>query len=148
MNIIGSFDNHGHCIIDDAQNMIILHPDYLISATVVADSFSCARRAILQDRVKVTSESSEPQIYGHILHEIFQEALRANRWDVSWMETAIHKITSRYLESFFEINLDLARAVEHLKSRANDLRAWAEVFVAAKPTVSFFPSLKAAAERL
>ena len=64
------------------------------------------------------------------------------------METTIHKITSRYLESFFEINLDLARAVEHLKSRANDLRAWAEVFVAAQPTVSPHPGPKVIAERL
>ena len=118
--------------------MIIVHPDQLISATVVADSFSCVRRAVLQDRVKATSEATESQVYGHILHEIFQEAMKVNRWDVQWMETTIQSIASKYLESLLEINIDLSRAIDHLRSRATDLQAWAKVFVRAEPCVSIF----------
>ena len=54
VHLLGDFDRTGQCIVDDANNMIILHPDHLISATVVADSFTCTRRAVLQDRVKAT----------------------------------------------------------------------------------------------
>ena len=135
INVVGSFDKHGCCVVDDVQNMIILHPDHLISATVVADSFSCARRAILQDRIKATSEMTESQVYGHILHEIFQEAMKANRWDVQWMESTIQSIASRYLEDLIAINVDPSRAIDHLRSKATDLQAWAEVFVSAEPTV-------------
>ncbi len=39
VHIIGNFESTGQCVIDNAQNMLILHPDQLISSTVVADSF-------------------------------------------------------------------------------------------------------------
>ncbi|KAL8724048.1 MAG: hypothetical protein Q9181_007011 [Wetmoreana brouardii] len=133
VHLIGEFDNLGQCIIDDTQNMLILHPDHLVSATVVGDSFSCIRRAVLQDRVKVTNESNESQVYGHILHEIFQEAMKANRWDDEWLHTTIERVTSRYLESFFEINIDPIRAIDQLKSKAIPLQAWADTFVSARP---------------
>src|SRR6266536_3701037 len=80
VHVMGDFDRSGRCIIDDDQHMIILHPDHLISSTVIADSFGCTRRAVLQDRVKATSDSSTPLVYGTILHEIFQAAMLANRW--------------------------------------------------------------------
>ena len=133
VHLIGRFDHLGQCIIDDHQNMLILHPDHLVSATVVGDSFSCTRRAVLQDRVKATNDASEAQVYGHILHEIFQEALKANRWDDEWLHKRIETIASRYLESFFEINLDPILAVDQLKSKSIALQSWAEVFVSAKP---------------
>ena len=134
--MIGDFDQHGQCIVDDSQNLLIIHPDHLISATVVADSFSCTRRAILQDRVKATSQISEPTVYGSILHEIFQEAMKANLWDTESMTLIIETVAKRYLESLFELNIALARAVDHLKSKAVNLQAWADVFVNVKPKVS------------
>ena len=135
IHLIGDFDRAGQCIIDDAHNMLILHPDHLISATVVADSFSCTRRAVLQDRVKATNEANEPQVYGHMLHEIFQEAMKANRWDAEWLTTTIGAIAARFLENLFEINVELATAIEYLKSKVPELQSWAEVFVTARPKV-------------
>lgn len=137
VHLIGDFDRHGQCIVDDSQNLIIVHPDHLISATVVADSFSCTRRAVLQDRVKATSQISEPTVYGSMLHEIFQEAMRANRWDTAWLTLTIEMVATRYLESLFEMNVAFGRAVDHLKSKAVDIQAWAEVFVTSKPKVVF-----------
>ncbi|KAL8691540.1 MAG: hypothetical protein Q9224_004155, partial [Gallowayella concinna] len=133
VHLIGQFDKFGQCIVDDHQNMLILHPDHLVSATVVGDSFSCTRRAVLQDRVKATNDASEAQIYGHVLHEIFQAALKANRWDDEWLHNTIETIASRYLESFFEINLDPTMAVEQLKNKSVALQAWADIFVSASP---------------
>ncbi|KAL8814428.1 MAG: hypothetical protein Q9223_006345 [Gallowayella weberi] len=133
IHLIGQFDKLGQCIIDDHQNMLILHPDHLVSATVVGDSFSCIRRAVLQDRVKATNDPNEAQVYGHILHEIFQEAMKANRWDDEWLHNTIETIASRYLESFFEINLDTTRAIDQLKSKSVALQAWADIFVSASP---------------
>ncbi|KAL8687331.1 MAG: hypothetical protein Q9218_006464 [Villophora microphyllina] len=133
VHLIGRFDSRGQCVVDDNENMLILHPDHLVSATVVGDSFSCTRRAVLQDRVKATNASIESQIFGHILHEIFQEAMRVNRWDDEWLHATIESIASRYLEPFFEINLDPIRAVEQLKNKAVALQSWAEIFVSATP---------------
>ncbi|KAL8827592.1 MAG: hypothetical protein Q9191_003091 [Dirinaria sp. TL-2023a] len=133
VHFIGQVDRAGQCLVDDAQGLLILHPDHLLSATVVADSFSCTRRAILQDRVKATGDTSQPQIYGSLLHEIFQEAMKANRWDTEWLGSTIERIAARYLEKLFEINVELSTAINHLKSKLIALQNWAEVFVTAKP---------------
>ncbi|KAI9840048.1 MAG: hypothetical protein M1819_000241 [Sarea resinae] len=135
IHVIGGF-NRGHCVIDDAHNMLILHPDHLISATVVADSFGCTRRAVLQDRVKATSEATAPQLYGHVLHEIFQEAMKANRWDSAWLQQTIERILPKHLESLYEIKLSIADAIEHLRSKMPELQGWAKLFVSARPNAN------------
>ena len=136
VHIIGSFDANGRCIIDDDHNMLILHPDHLISSTVVADSFGCTRRAVLQDRVKATSDSSLPLVYGTILHEIFQAAMLANRWDTEWLTEVIETIATRHLEDLYTIKLQIPQAVEYLLSKMGGLQSWAELFVSSDPKVS------------
>ena len=136
MYVIGDFDRYGQCIIDDTNNLLILHPDHLISATVVGDSFTCIRKSVLQDRVKASSDTNQSMVYGHILHEIFQESLRFNRWDDDFMEITIHNIATKHLEALYEINIEHAAAVDQLKGKVSDLQAWARLFVAAEPKVS------------
>lgn len=136
VHLIGDFDARGQCVVDDSQNMIILHPDHLISATVVADSTSCQRRAVLQDRIKATSDVSRPQVFGHILHEVFQECLKANRWDYEWIRPMVEETLVRYVESLYAIHVTLAEAADYVMSKIPELKAWAEVFLRARPTVS------------
>ncbi|KKZ68460.1 DNA replication ATP-dependent helicase Dna2 [[Emmonsia] crescens] len=135
IHLIGSFDPMGQCVVDNSDNMIILHPDHLISATVVADSFTCPRRAVLQDRVKATSEASKPQVYGHILHEIFQAAASANRWDLNWLREVISHTLEHYVESLYEIQVELPEATEYLMSKMPALRAWADLFMRSRPKI-------------
>ncbi|KAL9081285.1 MAG: hypothetical protein Q9157_000140 [Trypethelium eluteriae] len=134
VHIIGEFSHTGQCTVDDANNMIILHPDHLISATVVADSFECIRRAVLQDRVKATSTANEPQVYGQILHELFQEAMTANRWDIEWLVHAVEGIVLRHLESIYELNLTIPLAVDAVRAKLPELQAWARIFVRKEPS--------------
>ncbi|KAF4984901.1 hypothetical protein FDECE_16992 [Fusarium decemcellulare] len=133
VHVIGDFTSRGQCIIDDAQNLLILHPDQLISATVVADSFGCMRRAVLQDRVKATSPPTPPLIYGTMLHEIFQEALLANQWDLPFLCAVIDRITEKHVEDLYTIKVGLASAREHLQSKMTELSYWAGAFVSSQP---------------
>ncbi len=136
VHIIGTFDASGRCIVDDDQNILILHPDHLISSTVVADSFGCTRRAVLQDRIKSTSEASAPLVYGTILHEIFQAAMLANRWDTEWLTELIEKIATTHLEDLYTIKLQIPHAVQYLQSKMGELQSWAELFVSSQLKVT------------
>lgn len=140
IHVVGDFDRYGQCVVDDTQNLLILHPDHLISATVVGDSFTCMRKAVLGDRVKATSDTNQGTLYGHMLHEIFQEALRANRWDDEWMVSSIERVASHHMEGLFELNIEHATALDQLKARIVDLQAWAEIFISTKPKVKLDPS--------
>ncbi|OCT51852.1 DNA replication ATP-dependent helicase/nuclease dna2 [Cladophialophora carrionii] len=129
VHIIGRFDRTGRCVVDDADNMIILHPDHLISSTVVGDSFTCMRRAVLQDRVKATNAASQPQVYGHILHEVFGHALTVNKWDRQTFREIIDKVLPSYIESLYEIGVRIPDATEYLLGKQSELMGWASVFV-------------------
>ncbi|KAL1958605.1 hypothetical protein VTO42DRAFT_4202 [Malbranchea cinnamomea] len=134
IHLIGDFNNMGQCIVDNENNLIILHPDHLLSATVVADSFTCPRRAVLQDRVKVTSEASKPQVYGHILHEIFQGAMKRNQWDLATLNRIVQEILVKYVESLYDINVSMDEAKEYLRSKMPALKAWGETFLLVRPS--------------
>jgi DNA replication ATP-dependent helicase Dna2 len=133
VHVIGEFTSSGQCVVDDHNNMLILHPDHLISSTVVADSFGCLRRAVLQDRVKATSRANAPMLYGTLLHELFQEALKANKWDTTFLLDTIAKLLPSHLETILEINSTCEAVKEHMQSKLPELQAWAKVFVCAEP---------------
>lgn len=133
VHVIGDFTGTGQCIIDDHHNMLILHPDHLISSTVVADSFGCLRRAVLQDRVKATSKANAPMLYGTLLHELFQEAMKANQWDTAFLLETIERLLPSHLDTILEINSTCEAVEEHLRSKLPELQAWAKTFVRAEP---------------
>lgn len=133
VHVIGSFSRHGQCIIDDDQNTLILHPDHLISALVVADSFTCLRRAVLQDRIKAASEASPPMVYGTMLHEIFQEAMTTGRWDDDFLSAMIATIVARHIEDLYELKLTVEHVTEHLSSKMPEVQSWARIFVQESP---------------
>ncbi|URE05997.1 DNA replication factor Dna2 [Musa troglodytarum] len=74
ISVVGDFDGMGRCIVDHAKNLIIVHPDILVSGTRVASSFTCSRRAVLDERLK-SSEHSSAALLGTLLHQIFQAGL-------------------------------------------------------------------------
>ena len=75
-----------------------------------------------------------------MLHEVFQEAISANRWDAESLTRSIELIAARYLERLFEIGVEVPRAVDHMKSKVVEMQAWAEIYVGSKPKVSLLLS--------
>jgi DNA replication ATP-dependent helicase Dna2 len=133
VHIIGKFNSQGVCLINNDVNMLILHPDHLVSATVVADSFGCIRRAVLQDRVKATSEASPPMFYGNLLHELFQAAMTQNTWDLDTLEKLLMDILPRYFETLAQIGMNVNQVKEYLTPRLQEMAAWADRFVRKTP---------------
>ncbi|ERS97869.1 hypothetical protein HMPREF1624_06040 [Sporothrix schenckii ATCC 58251] len=133
VHVLGEFDATGMCVVDNDHGMLILHPDQLVSATNVAESFDCTRRAVLKDRVKSASDASPPLVYGTLLHEIFQEALMSNQWTGPFVRTTIDSAIQKHLEDLYIVKLDVPTAREYLLTRTRELQCWAELFVAPKP---------------
>ena len=47
MNILGEFDSKGYICIDMKQdNMLVIHPDFLVSGSVIAGATMCVRRYV------------------------------------------------------------------------------------------------------
>ena len=135
IHLIGDFDSSGQCVVDNSKNMLILHPDHLISATVVADSMSCPRRAVLQDRIKEIGEIERPQFFGIVFHEVFQEAMKANKWDVDSLKSLVENILLGHVEELYGIHMSIPEAVDHVMSKIPRLKSWANAYLRTKPAV-------------
>jgi DNA replication ATP-dependent helicase Dna2 len=137
VNVIGHFQNDT-CIIDNTTGFLILHPDNLVSSTHVADSFKCLRRAVLQDQIKATTETSKPLIYGSIIHELFQQALLKMDFTTPHLEAVLADLVVRYIEKLYCIGLPPEHATIELREKLPLLQMWAQLFVAPNPSMFSF----------
>lgn len=77
VHVTGTFcKDTSTCIVDNVQNLIVVHPDSLLTGTRVADSFDCSRKAVLSERFNTLGGSSFAMIQGTMLHEVFEGCVR------------------------------------------------------------------------
>lgn len=129
----------GQIVISDDEHspLLIIHPDHMLSATTIADSFDCIRKAVLQDRIKATSEGSKAMVYGSILHEIFQQALSANQWSENFLADLVERTIQGHVEGLWELGMtDTSLAVEEVKAKMGEITAWAKIFVQPEPSAA------------
>ncbi|EDO19220.1 hypothetical protein Kpol_1050p80 [Vanderwaltozyma polyspora DSM 70294] len=81
------------------DNLLILNPDILLSATIVGNSIECLRRAVLQSIVQDSrGEPDISMILGTIIHELVQDALR--------YKVENNKLSAEYLENTLDLLLE------------------------------------------
>ncbi|KAJ3168668.1 Tripartite DNA replication factor [Geranomyces variabilis] len=131
----GEFDStHNRCIADNSKpTLVTLHPDCLISATSLSESFGCLRKAILQDRVRSQGDITPPLVYGKMMHCLLQTCLKANDFSTARIEREIEGLVLNGIEDLHAIGEDEAMAKAHLAQFVPGLRAWAAVFVGPAP---------------
>ncbi|XP_054795481.1 DNA replication ATP-dependent helicase/nuclease JHS1-like isoform X1 [Prosopis cineraria] len=100
VNIIGQFDDWGHCDVDHDNNFLIVHPDILVSGSRVAASFTCPRRTVLDERLKC-NEHSIAALTGTLLHQIFQAGLIKDSPSINFLEEYARLVLQRNIESLY-----------------------------------------------
>ncbi|CCH59616.1 hypothetical protein TBLA_0B08000 [Henningerozyma blattae CBS 6284] len=74
------------------DNILILNPDLLLSATTIGTAIDCQRRAVIQSLFKDSGgEPSLPMTIGNIVHELIQEGIKHKIQNNS--------ITTKYLQN-------------------------------------------------
>ncbi|CDO96139.1 unnamed protein product [Kluyveromyces dobzhanskii CBS 2104] len=58
------------------DNLLIVYPDVLLSATAIGTAMDCERRAVLSSKLNEPGEYSLAATLGNIIHELIQELLR------------------------------------------------------------------------
>ena len=117
-----------------SQNYLIVHPDTLVSATRIADAVHCARRAVLQEKLRAAAHDSAVLLYGNMLHELFQRTLISERWsDLVWRDHQINSLITSNIESLFAINLDMNAARDAILQKSAGFHAWAQTYIGKFP---------------
>ena len=91
-------------VVDNEDGFVIVYPDNLISNTIVADSISCLRRAVLSTRIQPSVEDNKPSvslICGSIVHDIVEVVLLSGNYDHEKVLNSIEDLIIRNLQAIY-----------------------------------------------
>ncbi|CAJ0752100.1 24653_t:CDS:2 [Entrophospora sp. SA101] len=132
------FDDENHCIADNSKTLVIVNPDLLLTATRVADSFSCLRKAILQDRVKANDSINPSAIIGILCHQLFQSCLSNQNFSTKFMEKKLQELVKHTTQKIYSANLQEEGVIAELRTIIPKFQSWAKTFVGNTPLNSTF----------
>ncbi|CAN0842535.1 DNA replication ATP-dependent helicase/nuclease JHS1, partial [Linum grandiflorum] len=123
VNVIGEFDQSRMCNVDKNHNLLVVHPDILVSGTRVSGSFDCPRRAVLDERLK-SFEHSAAALIGTLLHQIFQDALEKENPDIDFMKGYAKVVMQKNIESLYACGVNENDVLETLVGSIPKLVNW------------------------
>ena len=95
----------------------------------------CARKPLLQDRLRSLSSTSEPLLYGNLLHELFQTCLAAGNWSEDFRRAEVTKICAfeETICSAWELDRSVTDLINTVLERSGGWQNWADTFVGEEP---------------
>ncbi|KAJ7644148.1 Dna2-domain-containing protein [Roridomyces roridus] len=134
VNILGSFTSSNSSIsITSGENFLILHPDLLLTPSVLSNALECRRKPLLTNLVRSVSDTSPALVWGNILHEVMQACLLASRWEDLWVDDKIEEVIRQHISDIAKINLSVEDARHEIKQRARGLKAFSEKYISDTP---------------
>jgi DNA replication ATP-dependent helicase Dna2 len=120
------------------SNLLILHPDLLLTATALANAPECRRKPLLQNLVRSSSETSPALVWGNMLHEVMQACFSADRWEKSWIDERINEVILKGLNELIKIDIGIEQATRELSTRAQGLVDFSRKYLSDIPKVFAF----------
>lgn len=128
VNVIGEFGDQGKCIVDHDNNLVIVHPELLISGTRVASSFHCPRRSVLDDRLK-SNEYSTSALIGTLLHQVFQAGLLEDAPSWQFLEQQAKEVLVKNIESLYACEANESNMYSTLIEAIPKILNWFKCFL-------------------
>jgi len=131
IHIIGkpiSKEQNNHYIINNTENLIIVHPDTLVVPTMIAQSFPCMREAVLNKKLR-SNELKEVMLNGTMSHELFEKSLQRNCFDREKIRGDIEEIIKCHTLELFAIDVDEARARKNMEGFIPNMINWGKLFL-------------------
>ncbi|KDQ55464.1 hypothetical protein JAAARDRAFT_133813 [Jaapia argillacea MUCL 33604] len=137
--------------ITNNSNLLIHHPDILLTATAISNAPKCRRKPLLTNLVRSIFSStptiddkgverkgdgsSPALVWGNMLHEVMQSCLKEGKWEDDWIDKCImEKVGSvNGLGELVRIGVGVEEAVREVKERAKGLKGFGERYVGDVP---------------
>ncbi|KAJ3807809.1 DNA replication factor Dna2-domain-containing protein [Lentinula aff. lateritia] len=120
-------------VISSKHNLLILHPDLLLTATAVSTAAQCRRRPLLSSMVRSSSDVSPALVWGHILHTVVQVCLSAHCWNNRWLDDKIDEVVRENLVDLVRINVNVETAINEVKARAKGVQSFFNRYMSETP---------------
>ncbi|OQS04656.1 DNA2-like helicase [Thraustotheca clavata] len=115
-NFIWTAEITSTLIANNSANLIILHPDILVSPTSVTSSLGCARRAVLQKTLSLNQSSGPSALVGVLKHELFERALNSGLYSIPYLIEQSKDIIQQNLLKCLEAGLTGQQVAEEMKA--------------------------------
>ncbi|KIY45477.1 Dna2-domain-containing protein [Fistulina hepatica ATCC 64428] len=122
--------------ISSKNNIIVLHPDILITATALSNAPNCRRKPILSSLVRSTSDTTPALVWGNMLHEVMQSCFKEENWKEDQMKTKIDEVLHKGLPDLVKIDTTLEQARHELSQRAAGFTRFAGKYMSNLPKIS------------
>jgi len=117
------------------SNMIILHPDLLLTATALSNAPQCRRKPILSSLVRSTSDVTPALVWGSMLHEVMQRCLTEDRWEETFIDHCINEAVLGGLGELVKIGLNEDIARTEVAGRAKGMKLFKDKYLSQEPKV-------------
>lgn len=139
VNIIGDWDcsiaGSPAITITSKENLLVHHPDYLISATSLSEGSVCRRKPLVSSLVRATVNNRASSLWGHILHEVMESCLGENRWDKQFIDDQIENVIRGSLLDLLRVETTIEEATEEIKKRSGGLAEFSKKYIGKTPKV-------------
>jgi DNA replication ATP-dependent helicase Dna2 len=106
---------------------LVLHPDTLVPPTMVSETVSCSRRAVLRLRLGSTGTSSSAALYGTMRHLLFEKCMRNQDFSINFARESVHAIVRETAENLVALGIkegdaqkEVIRILPQLQQFRND----------------------------
>jgi hypothetical protein len=118
------------------ENLLIHHPDTLLTPSLLASAPNCQRRPIVTALVRAPSPPTPALLYGTVLHDVVQKCLQERRWDAPWIESHVDTALSMAFGGLVRAGVTLSVAKDEILRRAAGVETFGERYIGEEPKVS------------
>ena len=139
VNIIGPFDNSANgqktITVTTLENLLIHHPDTLLTPSLLASAPNCQRRPLVTALVRALSPPTPALVYGTVLHDVVQKCLQEKRWDAPWIETCVDAALSVSFGDLVRVGVTPSVAKDEILHRAAGVETFGQRYIEDHPKV-------------
>lgn len=116
-------------VVDNSAGLIVIKPDTLISATTLMGTSFCMRKTWISRLFSGGGEGIKAFLIGNVVHELFQECLRANTLTVSEIDHYFRgKLLNSATLSLYELGISQAEFIAEIEPYIKSIAHWFQMY--------------------
>lgn len=116
-------------LVDDQHNLLIWHPDTLLSATRIAEARECRRKSLISHKYNGPGIVAVPFIIGNIVHTLFQQCLLYKRVDFEFVDDILESQLEDHLIEIYAAGKDRTEMKNILLEHYSYIKEWITAYV-------------------
>jgi DNA replication ATP-dependent helicase Dna2 len=121
--------------------ILVLHPDMLMSPSIISETSSCNRRAALKSKIGSNGLSSKAAFVGTMRHGLFEACMKTAEFDSFFAQREVKKLLREKAEMLIGCNVSESEAEAEILGILPMIRQFAQEYTTLRKDVMMLSSL-------